>query len=231
MSFLEIEGLSAGYGKAVVLRGLTLSVTADEALAVVGRNGAGKSTLLMSMFGAASVYGGTIHVNGIRLHPSRGYHAAQLGLAVAPQGKRILPNLTVRENLLLGAASRRPGYWNLDTVSELFPVLGERAKTSGVALSGGQQQMLSIGRALMANPQLLLLDEPSEGLAPVIIDKIVESVLEIRKRGVGVVLVEQHISMVRRVADRFLVLSKGEFTAEGSLHGEGAADLLAALAL
>ncbi|MGW1025666.1 ABC transporter ATP-binding protein [Streptomyces sp. NPDC002577] len=213
MSLLEISHLSAGYGKAVVLRDIDLTVDSGESVALVGRNGAGKSTLVLSLFGLAQVHGGEITVSGQPHRPSRGARAAAMGLALTPQGRRILPQLTVQENLLLGTAARRRGQWTLDTVYDLFPVLRERANKPGTALSGGQQQMIAIGRSLMANPDLLFLDEPSEGLAPVIVDELVEVLTAIQQTGTAVFIVEQHLTMVRKVADRVIVLSKGEVSA------------------
>lgn len=214
MNLVDIEGFSAGYGKAVVLRDIDLSIAAGESIALVGRNGAGKSTLLLSLFGLAAVHSGRILISGKPLATSRGARAAAHGLALTPQGRRIIPQLTIRENLLLGAAARRPGPWNLDTVYELFPVLKERAKKPGSALSGGQQQMLAIGRSLMANPHLLFLDEPSEGLAPVIVDGLVDVFRTIQTAGTSIFIVEQHLNMVRRVADRVIVLAKGQIVAQ-----------------
>jgi branched-chain amino acid transport system ATP-binding protein len=210
MSALSMQALYAGYGASTVLHGVDLEIGADESVAVVGRNGAGKSTLLMSVFRESNILSGEIHVGGRRIDRLPGYTAAKLGIAISPQGRRILPNLTVRENLVLGAATRRPGRWTLRTVFELFPVLEQRASAGGMMLSGGQQQMLAIGRALMANPDLLLLDEPSEGLSPVLIDDLARALNEIRSAGTAILVVEQHLSLVRRTTDRFVILSKGE---------------------
>lgn len=215
MSFLRMENVSAGYGQAVVLRNLSLNVDAGESVAVVGRNGAGKSTLLMSVFGETDVKSGAIWLDGARIDGAPGYTAAKRGASLSPQGRRILPNLSVRENLLLSQAAGRNGQWSLDTVYDLFPVLKERASQPGTALSGGQQQMLAIGRALMANPRVLLLDEPSEGLSPVLVDQVVAVLNRIRNTGTGILVVEQHLNLVRRATDRFVVLAKGEIVGEG----------------
>ena len=215
MSALKIQALYAGYGASTVLRGLDLEIAEGESVALVGRNGAGKSTLLMSLFGETRIFSGEIRVRGVRIDDRPGYVAAKLGVAISPQGRRILPNLTVRENLLLGRATGRSGRWSLNTVYELFPVLAERAHSAGTMLSGGQQQMLAIGRALMANPALLLLDEPSEGLSPVLVDDLVRALNEIRRAGTGVLVVEQHLSLVKRATDRFVILSKGEIVGFG----------------
>ena len=154
MSALKIQALHAGYGASTVLRGVDLDIGEGELVAVVGRNGAGKSTLLMSVFRETNIFSGEIWVGGARIDGLPGYAAAKLGVSISPQGRRILPNLTVRENLLLGRATGRSGRWELRTIYELFPVLAERANSAGTMLSGGQQQMLAIGRALMANPAL-----------------------------------------------------------------------------
>ena len=213
MNILRIEQLFAGYGASTVLHGVDLAV--DESVAVVGRNGAGKSTLLMSAFRETDIRSGEIWVHGRRIDGMPGYVAPKLGISIAPQGRRILPNLTVKENLLLSKATGRKGRWDLRAVYGLFPVLEQRANSSGVMLSGGQQQMLAIGRALMANPSLVFLDEPSEGLSPVLIDGLVDALNEIRKAGTGILVVEQHLNLVKRTTDRFVILSKGEVVGSG----------------
>jgi branched-chain amino acid transport system ATP-binding protein len=161
MSFIHVKGLRAGYGNSVVLRDIDLEVDEGEAVAVVGKNGAGKSTLLMSFFGGTTVSGGSMRVGGVELRGQPAYQAAKQGVALSPQGRMILPHMTVGENLLLGAACRRKGPWTVDKIHELFPILRERRDALGTALSGGQQQMLAVGRALLGNPRVLLLDEPS----------------------------------------------------------------------
>jgi branched-chain amino acid transport system ATP-binding protein len=169
----------------------------------------------MSVFREANIQSGEIWVRGKRIDGMPGYVVPKLGISISPQGRRILPNLTVRENLLLSKATGRKGDWNLRAVFNLFPVLEQRASSSGVNLSGGQQQMLAIGRALMANPNLLFLDEPSEGLSPVLIDGLVEALNAIRKAGTGILVVEQHLNLVKRTTDRFVILSKGEVVGSG----------------
>ena len=221
MSALQIESLFAGYGASTVLRGIDLTVEEGESVALVGRNGAGKSTLLLSVFRETNIISGAIWVHDRRIDGLPGYMAAKLGLSIARQGRRILPNLTVRENLLLGRATGRAGHWSLKTIFDLFPVLEERADRLGTMLSGGQQQMLAIGRALMANPSLILLDEPSEGLSPVLIDGLVETLNRIRGAGTGVLVVEQHLSLVKRATDRFVILAKGEVVGAGAIGSIG----------
>ena len=231
MSLLRIEGLFAGYGASTVLHGAELTVNPGESVAVVGRNGAGKSTLLLSLFRETNVTSGAIWVGDTRIERMPGYAAAKLGISIAPQGRRLLPNLTVKENLLLGKATGRTGPWDLRAIYKLFPVLEERAGQMGTRLSGGQQQMLAIGRALMANPSLLLLDEPSEGLSPVLVDGLVDTLNDIRKAGTGILVVEQHLSLVKRATDRFVILSKGEVVGAGPIGAIGTAKNQALMAL
>jgi branched-chain amino acid transport system ATP-binding protein len=231
MSALRIQSLFAGYGASTVLRGIDLTVEEGESVALVGRNGAGKSTLLLSVFRETNILSGEIWVGDHRIDGLPGYMAAKLGVSIAPQGRRILPNLTIKENLLLSGATGRPGHWNLQTVFDLFPVLEERADRLGTMLSGGQQQMLAIGRALMANPSLILLDEPSEGLSPVLIDGLVETLNRIRRAGTGVLVVEQHLNLVKRATDRFVILAKGEVVGSGAIAAIGTPENQALMAL
>lgn len=231
MSTLRIERLVAGYGSSTVLHGIDLAVDEGESVAVVGRNGAGKSTLLQSVFGEVNIISGAIWVNDSRIDQQPGYMAAKLGISIAPQGRRILPNLTVKENLLLSKATGRSGYWDLRAIYDLFPVLEERANRPGTMLSGGQQQMLAIGRALMSNPRLVFLDEPSEGLSPVLIDGLVGALDTIRRAGTGVLVVEQHLNLVKRATDRFVILAKGEIVGSGPTQTIGAAENQTLMAL
>jgi branched-chain amino acid transport system ATP-binding protein len=216
---LAFEGVDAFYGAAHILHGLSFQVGAGESVAILGRNGVGKTTIVNTLLGIARHGGGAIGFQGRSCDRPRPYQAARAGIGVAMQGRRLFPNLTVRENLTLGAASRRAGAWTLDSVFELFPVLRERADTPGTALSGGQQQMLAIGRALMANPDLLVLDEPSEGLAPVIVDELAQVFRGLNAKGTALLLIEQNLSLVERVSRRFAVLAKGRIVEEGSLDG------------
>jgi len=215
MSFIHVAGLRAGYGRSTVLRDIDLDVEEGEAVAVVGKNGAGKSTLMMSFFGGTDITAGAVFVGGVDLRGLPAYRAAAQGAALSPQGRMILPHLTVRENLLLGEACKRRGPWTLEKIYDLFPVLRERRNASGAALSGGQQQMLAVGRALLGNPRVLLLDEPSEGLSPVLVDELAAVFNQILAAGVGVLMVEQHLSLVRRVSRRFVVMAKGEIIDRG----------------
>ena len=215
MSFLSIRQLTAGYGKSVVLRGIDLDVDEGESVAVVGKNGAGKSTLLNSFFGGTTIRGGQLLVGGVGVEKLAAYAAPKHGVSISPQGRLILPHLTVQENLQLGAASARKGHWTMERVFELFPILRERRHRLGTALSGGQQQMLAVGRALLANPKVILLDEPTEGLSPILVDELVTTFNKIRETGTGVLVVEQHLNLVRRTTQRFVVMAKGEIIDRG----------------
>ncbi len=216
---LAFENVESGYGAARVLHGIDLTIADNERVAIVGRNGVGKTTIVNTFLGIARLNGGRIRLLGKQVSPLRRFSAARNGIALVPQGRHIIPNLTVQENLLLGAAVDRPGPWNLDKVYGLFPVLRERAGNPGTALSGGQQQMLAIGRALMANPALLVLDEPSEGLAPVIVDELADIFGQLADSGTGLLLIEQNLGLIARVARRYYALSKGTVVDQGDLNG------------
>ncbi len=219
MTLLRLDGIEAGYGEARILNGVSLEIGRGERVAILGRNGVGKTTVVNTCLGIAGVRTGTISFNDKPQANLRHFTAARSGIAVVPQGRRIVPGLTVRENLLLGAAVKRPGRWDFDTVCELFPILRERADAPGTAMSGGQQQMLAIGRALMANPELLMLDEPSEGLAPVIVDELAATLVRLAGEGTSILLIEQNFSLVYRVAERYYVLSKGVVVEQGRVAG------------
>ncbi len=212
-ALLRISDLHAFYGGAHVLQGVSLTVESGETVGLVGRNGAGKTTTLLSIFGVPTVRG-EISIEGTPRH-KRAYRAAASGVSLVPQGRRIFSNLTVEENLLLGRASRRHGQWSLPRIYELFPNLAVAAKRRGTSLSGGEQQMLAIGRALLAEPKLLLLDEPTEGLAPVVIDELVKVLDYIKQQGTALLLVEQHVRMVQALAQRFVALRQGQVVADG----------------
>lgn len=214
-SLLELRGVHAYYGSAHVLQGVDLTVGPGERVAILGRNGVGKTTIVNTLLAVAAMREGEIYMHGERLSRLAGHTAATRGIAVVPQGRMILPNLSIEENLKLGAATRRPGEWNLERVYGLFPILAERRHTPGTALSGGQQQMLAIGRALMANPELMILDEPSEGLAPVIVDEMEKLLRDLAGTGVAILLIEQHLRLVLDLAERFYVLSKGQVLDRG----------------
>jgi branched-chain amino acid transport system ATP-binding protein len=204
---------------------LSLHVDAGERVALIGRNGVGKTTVVNTILGLASLRGGSIHLGDYALTKPRTYIAAQHGIAVVPQGRRIVANLSVEENLQLGAAVGRKGPWTVPEVYKLFPILQERAHTPGTALSGGQQQMLAVGRALMANPELILLDEPSEGLAPVIVDQLAVIFKQVAAQGTALLLIEQNMTLVTRVALRYCAMAKGAVVAEGNVHEQSIDEL------
>ncbi|MDP4299185.1 ABC transporter ATP-binding protein [Leptothrix discophora] len=212
---LELEGVQSYYGSAHILHGLDLRVNAGERVALIGRNGVGKTTVVNTVLGLAALRGGRVALAGRAMPRPRTYMAAQRGVVVVPQGRRIVANLTVEENLKLGAATGRTGHWTVPEVYKLFPILQERAHTPGTALSGGQQQMLAVGRALMANPSLILLDEPTEGLAPVIVDQLGVIFNEVARQGTALLLIEQNMTLVARVAERYCAMAKGSVVAQG----------------
>lgn len=222
---LRMDNVDAFYGAAHILHGFSLTVLAGDRVALIGRNGVGKSTVLNTILGLATMRSGRLVLGQREIAHPRAYMAAQNGIAVVPQGRRIVANLTVEENLILGSAVGRKGPWTTSRIYRLFPVLQERAHAPGTALSGGQQQMLAVGRALMANPSLVLLDEPSEGLAPVIVDQLGGILREVVEQGTALLLIEQNMTLVTRVADRYLAMAKGAVVAKGDVHAESLADL------
>ena len=206
---LAVDALRVRYGAVEAVRGLTLEVSPGEIVGLIGPNGAGKSSTLNAIMGAAPVAGGDIQLDGRSIRGRRSEDVARAGVALVPEGRRIFAELTVEENLRLGLAARRtPG--NVDSVFELFPVIGEFRRRHAGALSGGQQQQLAIARALVAEPSVLLLDEPSLGLAPRVVDVVFDALAAIRERGLAVLLVEQRAQRTVALADRTHVLSNGE---------------------
>ncbi|MDO8285033.1 MAG: ABC transporter ATP-binding protein [Rhodoferax sp.] len=224
-SLLSLENVDAFYGAAHILHGMTLHVNEGESVALIGRNGVGKTTVVNTILGLAAMRAGTIRIGGEVIAKPRTYMAAQRGVAVVPQGRCIIENLTVEENLILGAAVGRKGPWNVPEIYKLFPILQERAHTPGTALSGGQQQMLAVGRALMANPSLILLDEPTEGLAPVIVDQLGVIFNKVAAQGTALLLIEQNMTLVTRVAKRYIAMAKGAAVAEGIVDDESLEEL------
>jgi branched-chain amino acid transport system ATP-binding protein len=219
-SLLETRGLRAGYGDFQALFGISLTVAHGATLAIIGANGAGKSTFLRAITGLLSAPRDAIIFDG---EPVGGLPAPAImkrGIAMVPEGWRIFPSLSVEENLQIGAWGRKGlGRWTLRTVYDLFPVLAERRGNAGTALSGGQQQMVAIGRALMSNPRLILCDEISLGLAPVVIRDIYAALPVIKAEGTSVVLVEQDVRKAMEVADRVVCFQEGRLTLEGSPAG------------
>ena len=226
-ALLNLKNVHAYYGAAHILHGLDLHVNPGERVALIGRNGGGKTTVVNTILGLASLQDGHVAFGGKEHTKLRAYMAAQHGIAVIPQGRRIVANLSVEENLILGAAVGRKGPWTVSEIYKLFPILQERAHTPGTALSGGQQQMLAVGRALMANPELILLDEPTEGLAPVIVDQLAVIFNQVADQGTALLLIEQNMSLVVRVARRYMAMAKGAIVAQGEVANsrEGLHDL------
>ena len=204
---LHLRGVRAGYGATVVLEDIAFSLPERSSLAVLGRNGVGKTTLLGTIMGHTTLHGGAIEYRGKEVSQLPVYERSRLGMGFVPQGRWIFPSLTVEENLTVAG---RPGPWTLERVYDLFPGLAERRTHMGNQISGGEQQMLAIGRALMGNPALLLMDEPLEGLAPIIVDAIL-GVLQrlIREESLTVVLVEQSARLALEVTERVMVLNRG----------------------
>jgi len=219
---LELKNVSSSYGRIKALKGISLKVFPGEIVAMIGANGAGKSTTLMTICSIVSVDEGEIFYNGEPIHGRAAETLPPLGLCQVPEGRRIFPRLTVRENLELGAfyrKQRREIDRDLDHVFSIFPILAERRKQEGGTLSGGEQQMLAIARALMSRPKLLLLDEPSLGLAPLFVQKIFDIIRDINKNdGTTILLVEQNANLALQTAERGYVLETGNITMEDSAH-------------
>jgi branched-chain amino acid transport system ATP-binding protein len=212
---LEVRGLHAVYGRSHVLRGVSLQAREGEVVSLLGRNGAGKSTTLNAVMGLVRVTGGSVHFRGEPLTGLATHVISRRGLGYVPEDRRIFADLSVRENLLVG--ERAGSRWTAERLFGLFPALGPLAERRGCSLSGGEQQMLTIARTLVTDPQLLLLDEPSEGLAPVIVRRLGEAIAALKREGLTIVLSEQNLKFARRLADRAYVIDKGEITFEGSI--------------
>lgn len=217
MALLETNGLQAFYGDFQALFGVDMRLEQGETVAVIGANGAGKSTLLRSMSGLIRNAPGQIRFDGREIGGLSAPDVVQLGIAMVPEGRRLFPSLSVEENLLIGKYGRTGnGAWTLDAIYDLFPVLKERRHGPGTALSGGQQQMVAIGRGLMSNPRVLLCDEVSLGLAPVVIKDIYAAFPKIRATGAAIVIVEQDIGQALKVADRVYCMMEGRITLTGT---------------
>jgi branched-chain amino acid transport system ATP-binding protein len=211
---LRVENLSAGYGEAVVLQGVSLSLAEGQTLALLGRNGTGKTTLINTLAGATRQHGGSITLAGKALHKMASHERAAAGIGWVPQERNIFKSLTVHENL---TAVARPGRWTPERAYEMFPRLAERKTNLGTQLSGGEQQMLAVARALVLNPRLLLLDEPLEGLAPIIVEELLLAIRRVtRDEGLSAIIVEQHPQAILRIADRAVVLDRGTVAHAGT---------------
>jgi branched-chain amino acid transport system ATP-binding protein len=215
---LEVNGIETCYGVSQVLFGMSLRVAAGEMVAMMGRNGMGKTTTIRSIMGLTPARAGTIKFAGREVRRLPAFKIAQLGIGLVPEGRQIFPNLTVRENLIAASGNRlgSPDPWSLDKIHALFPRLAERGNNMGNALSGGEQQMLAIGRALMTNPRLLILDEATEGLAPLIRDEIWSCLSLLKARGQSVLVIDKNVDHLVRIADRHYIIERGRAVWSGS---------------
>ena len=217
---LEVDAVHTYYGESHVLQGISLSVAASEVLAILGRNGMGKTTLIRTIIGFTPPRRGFVRFKGQDITRWPPYRMVESGMALVPQGRRVFPSLSVRENLEVARSGRGP--WTVDKVHALFPRLRERGRHRANKLSGGEQQMLAIGRALMTNPDLLLLDEPTEGLAPLLVLEVGRVIGELKREGLSILLVEQNLPLALSVADRTHILSRGQI-----VHSSRPAELMA----
>lgn len=209
-SMLKMEDVHTYYGKSHILQGVSFQVRAQECMAVLGRNGAGKTTTLRSIIGLVPPRKGRISFNDRPINGLRPFEISRLGIAYVPEDRQIFSALTVVENLTISIQKNRSrGPWSLDRIFEIFPILAERRQNHGNQLSGGEQQMLSIARALMTNPDLMLLDEPTEGLAPLIVEKLLDIIGNLKESGLTIILVEQDVEATSHVADRYCILQQG----------------------
>ena len=215
MTLLQVEELDCRHGLLQAVRGVSLQVEQGETVALIGANGAGKTTLLRALAGAHRPHSGRILIDGVDVTHLPAHRRVALGLALVPEGRRLFPGLTVEENLRVAAARGRRGRWNLDSVLEAFPLLQPRRRMPAANLSGGEQQAVAIGRALMSNPRILLLDEVSLGLAPVVVDAVYRSLAEIISGGSTVLLVEQDLTRALRVASRVVCMLEGRVVLQG----------------
>jgi branched-chain amino acid transport system ATP-binding protein len=214
---LEISGIETSYGLSQVLFGVSLTVAAGEMVTLMGRNGMGKTTTVRSIMGLTPAASGSVRFDGAEIRNLPSYRIAQLGIGLVPEGRQVFPNLTARENLVATAANRRQasGPWTLEKVCRLFPRLAERMGSMANLLSGGEQQMLAIGRALMTNPRLLILDEATEGLAPLVRAEIWRCLVQLKAEGQALLVIDKNVEALARLADRAVILVKGEVVFEG----------------
>jgi branched-chain amino acid transport system ATP-binding protein len=213
---LAVDNIETCYGLSQVLFGLSLSIAPGEMVTLMGRNGMGKTTTVRSIMGLTPARAGTIRFDGHPIQALPSYKVAQRGIGLVPEGRQIFPNLTVRENLLATAVARDGAQWTLDAVYDLFPRLAERAASLGNQLSGGEQQMLAIGRALMTNPRLLILDEATEGLAPLIRAEIWRCLARLKESGLAILVIDKNVGALLRVADRHFLIERGRVVWSGA---------------
>lgn len=215
---LELLDIHTFYGESHVLHGISMTVRKGSVVALLGRNGMGKTTTIRSIIGFTPPREGQIRFKGREVAKLKPYRIAKMGIGLVPQGRNIFPSLSVRENLTMAArqGGKKNGGWTLDRVYAQFPILKERSKLKGNLLSGGEQQMLAVGRALMTNPELLLMDEPSEGLAPLVVHEIGFIIVRLKREGLSILLVEQNLPMGLGVSDHVFIISKGQIVYESS---------------
>jgi len=215
---LKVRDIETAYGTSQVLFGMSIEVNAGEFVTLLGRNGMGKTTTVRSVMGIVRPFGGVIEFDGQEIQTLPSYKTAKLGLGLVPEGRHIFPNLTVRENLVATAANRagHPDPWTLEKVYDLFPALAERQGNMGNQLSGGEQQMVAIARALMTNPKLLVLDEATEGLAPLIRTEIWRVLEHLKAQGQSILVIDKNIDVLTRIADRHYIMEKGQVVWQGA---------------
>lgn len=215
---LEVKGIETSYGTSQVLFGMSFTVNEGEMVSLLGRNGMGKTTTIRSLMGMVPTHGGSITFEGREVQNLKDYQIAKLGLGLVPEGRQIFPNLTVRENLIATAANRtgtdKP--WEVHHIVEMFPNLGDRMSNMGNQLSGGEQQMLAVGRALMTNPKLLILDEATEGLAPLIREEIWKCLEGLKERGQSILVIDKNVDALTRIGDRHYIVERGSIVWEGN---------------
>ena len=218
-TILKLESLDAYYGKAQILFGMNLAIRRGEVVVLLGRNGAGKTTTFKSIMGIVKPRGGTVEFKDTPIHRLPPFKTCALGLGYVPEDRRIFSKLSVEENLEVGRQAEREGFepWTPERLFELFPNLGERRHQDGGTLSGGEQQMLTIARTLMGNPEMIILDEPSEGLAPVIVDQLAATIQQLKKEGVSILLAEQNLHFARHVCDRAYIIHHGKVCHESTI--------------
>ena len=215
---LEVKSIETSYGTSQVLFGMSFSVKEGEVVSLMGRNGMGKTTTIRSLMGMVPTHGGSITFEGREVQSLKDYQIAKLGLGLVPEGRQIFPNLTVRENLIATADNRTgtDNPWEVDHIVDMFPNLGNRMNNMGNQLSGGEQQMLAVGRALMTNPKLLILDEATEGLAPLIREEIWKCLEGLKERGQSILVIDKNVDALTRIGDRHYIVERGQIVWEGN---------------